>query len=128
MTELDLLNAIRDWVDSTAGHFMNFVTGLFAFLVASHFTGPQLSRTSIAILLCVFTVFSLITGSAVVAGFNESNALTEALLGLPDRQISSYVARESNISWTKGATVAVLTSGYVAGIAFLRESRKRSDA
>ena len=83
--------------------------------------------TAGAILLCVFTAFSLITGSAVVAGFNESNALTEALLGLPDRQVSSYVASVSNAP-PKWLAVAVLILGYVAGIAFLRESRKRSDA
>lgn len=119
------MNAIRDQADSVAGHFMNFVTGLFALLLASHFAGSQLSRLNHAILLGVFTVFSLITGGSVVAAGSDLSALAEALSAIPGRTLSS-AATPSMVLASRWLAASALIAGYVAGVAFLRESRKHS--
>lgn len=126
MLELDLINATRDSVNSVSGHLMNFVTGLFALLAAAHFAGAQLSRTSVAILVGIFSVFSLVTGITTVGTIGEAGALANALSRVPDPQLPRPPTELfAPMKWVVGAC---LVAGYLSGLAFLRECRRRPRA
>jgi hypothetical protein len=82
---------------------------------------------SVGILLGVFTVFSLITGYAVVAASGETQALAEFVASFPGREIPVDV-RVATFGPMRSLVVAVLLAGYLAALAFLRESHKRPGA
>jgi hypothetical protein len=122
MSELDLAMAIRDTSDSASLHFMNFVSGLFAFILASHFVGARLSRLNLGILIGIFSAFSLITGFATVARLRmvqhlleQASAVPEPTLPLPGLLIGPYAP--IGIS-------TLIVIAYVGGIAFLIETRR----
>ena len=126
MSELDLMNATRDSINSVSGHFMSFATGLFAMLAAAHFAGAQLSRMSVAILVGVFSVFSLITGVTTVGTIGEAQALVNAISRLPNPEFPSPPSELFGpMRWAVGVT---LLAGYISGLVFLRECRKRPRA
>jgi hypothetical protein len=122
LNELDLLIAIRDTSDSASSHFMNFVSGLFAVVLASHFVGTRLSRTNLGILIALFTAFTLTTGYATVSRLHMVNILLEQLASIPDPKLPlpfSFAA-----AWGPAAIAALLILGYVGGLVFLFESRR----
>lgn len=122
MSELDLVVVIRDTSDSAAVHFMNFVTGLFAFVLASHFVGASLSRINVGILIGIFSAFSLISGFAAVTRLRAVTILLEQLAVLPDTKLgfSGFVAAP----YAPHMIAVVLFVAYVGGIVFLFEARR----
>ena len=126
LNEFDAFVLIRDTADSAAVHFMNFVAGLFAFLLASHFVAAQLSRINAAILLAVFSAFSFLTGAAAVVRFRAAGSAFERLSELANSQATSLAASFSNTPRVPIAVTAVLILGYAAGIAFFFQSRRAS--
>lgn len=89
--------------------------------------GAQLSRTSVGILVGVFTAFSLMTGYFVVAVSGENQGLVEFAARLPERQIPMD-PRFATLAPVRSWAVAVLLAGYVAALAFVRESLRRPGA
>lgn len=124
MNEIDLAVAIRDTSDSGSMHFMNFVTGLFAFVLASHFVGAHLSRINAAILVGIFTAFSAITNYAVVARFRMVENLYVQLSSIPDPELR-YISFPATGYGTLIIS-SVMFVAYIGGLAFLFETRRRS--
>jgi len=122
MNELDLVVAIRDTSDSASLHFMNFVSGLFGFVLASHFVGPRLSRINLGILIALFSAFSLITGSAAFSRLNMVLGLYEQLSTLPDTKLPLPTIAASSYSPTLVLILVLLA--YVGGVLFLLEARR----
>jgi hypothetical protein len=126
VNELDAFVLIRDTADSAAVHFMNFVAGLFAFLVASHFVAARLSLINTGILLTIFSAFSFLTGSAAVVRFRAAGVAFEQFSKLASPQTTNLAASFSNTPRVPIAVAVVLVLGYAAGVVFFFESRRAS--
>jgi hypothetical protein len=126
MNELDLFVVLRDTSDSAALHFMNFVAGLFAFLLASHFIAARLSRINFGILIGLFSAFSLLSCSAAVIRFRATSLIFEQLSALASPNAATLAATFGAAPYVPTIVSIVLFLGYVAGIAFLFESRRAS--
>jgi hypothetical protein len=122
MSELELLVTIRDTSDSAALHFMNFVSGLFAFVLASHFVGARLSRINLAILIALFSAFSLITAFAAFSRLSMAGRLLEQLSTLPDPKLPLSAFAPASYAPTSISIIILL--GYVGGVLFLLETRR----
>jgi hypothetical protein len=125
MTELDLVVAIRDTSDSASLHFMNFVSGLFAFVLASHFVGARLSRLNLGILIGIFSAFSLISGFATVARLRMVDSLLQQASALPDPTfpLPGLIVGP----YAPVAVSIVIVIAYGGGVAFLIEARRLAD-
>jgi len=87
-------------------------------------TAAQLSRINAAILLAVFSAFSVLTGAAAVVRFRAAGAVFERFSGLADSEATSLAASFSNTPRVAAAVTALLILGYAAGVAFFFQSRR----
>ena len=124
LSEVDAFVLIRDTSDSLAVHFMNFVAGLFAFLIASHFIAAQLSRINAAILIVLFTAFSFITGAASLVRARAAGLALEQFVEHSGPQPTSLVATFSDTPTVPLFITALMVLGYAAGVIFFLQSRR----
>lgn len=126
MTEVDAYVLVMNISDSLAVHFMNFVAGLFAFLLASHFVAAQLSRINASILLVLFTASSFITGSAAFVRARAAGHAYEQFADLAGPESSGLLATFSETPYVPSFLAVLMVLGYLGGIAFFLQSRTSS--
>ena len=113
MSEFELVTLYTEMSNASAEHFMKFTTGLFSMLVTAYFAGPKLTRAMAAVVVALFSMFTLITGMSVAASLDRVSNLASVIRG----------ARESNqeLAWfaVPPHTLYVSFSVFVASVLVL---------
>ena len=80
MTDFELISLFNEYENLTQYSFMNFVTIIFAFLIASFFVAAKLNKPMTAVVIVVFTFASLQQGLSVFLQFGDQSALVPEIL------------------------------------------------
>ena len=75
MTEFELLSMFNEYETIMQNSFMNFVTILFAFLIASFFVAARLNKRMSLVVVSVFTLASLQMGVTFILYYREQTGL-----------------------------------------------------
>ena len=128
MTDYEILSLFNEMASNTQAVFMNYVTILFAFLIASFFIADRLSRAMTVIVLVVFTVAAFQEGAALMFHWSDQQG------------IMSYIAARDDLSWHGAQSggplmgsvfdftnMFAVVAGYVGALIFFFEKRRATD-
>ena len=126
MTEYELIAAYQSVEASWQGAVSIFISILFAYLATAYFAGAKLTRSQVAIVTALYTMFSLIMLQMLATLLRRMTQLgTEILEISPERAVAGgRVLGTGLVIWG-----SVFLGAYVAGLLFMfqvRRSAKKS--
>lgn len=77
MTEYEIIDAIVSLRADIAGHSMNYVSVLFAYIVAAYLVGSKLSRFQVSMVTLLYVIW---TPAPILAAYDGAVALQELYL------------------------------------------------
>ncbi len=130
MSNSELFSALQELLELSAYHYMNFVTALFALLLAGYLVGPKLTKLMTALIIGSFSLHSFLAATASWQAITLAQAV-----GLQFHQVDASDVRVRAIAdaappvWLlevyPETVVGTLLLSYLAGIVFFFHARSQ---
>ena len=131
MTPYEKADLFRSLIDSASNITMDYVSVLFAFLVAAYLVAPHLNRAMSGIIIGLFSLFSAI----MIFSVNRTLATTTGLVNEIRQQAANgdmmfswhpVVTEPANfLALTTPVVSSLLVASAISGIVFFFYARKR---
>jgi hypothetical protein len=121
MTEYELIAAYESVEASWQSGVSIFISILFAYLATAYFAGAKLTRSQVAIVTALYTMFSLIMLQMLANLLRRMTQLGSEILEIsPERAVAGGRAlRTGLVIWG-----SVFLGAYVAGLVFMFQVRR----
>jgi hypothetical protein len=122
MTEYELIDAANSFNAQGATYFMNFVTGLFAYLLCAYLVGDKLTSIQFWLVNALYTAFTFLAAAAAYAGYNRQFLLLNMLdERFPQEAVLGVGVPQPGLAMVVSV---VMFFGYIAGILFMMDKRR----
>jgi hypothetical protein len=125
MTDYEMVSLFNEYETILQSTFINFVTIVFAFLIASYFAADKLSKSMMLVVLAVFTFACLQEGVTFFLFYNEQSALASLF---PARESlgwhgASYLG-EGTFNFLWAIYFSTIVVGYFGALIFFVHQRR----
>ncbi len=131
MSPYEQAHLFKEMVDSGGDNAMNYISVLFAFLVAGYLIGPHLNRVMTGIIVGLFTLFAglmILTVNRTVAGIAAFAGEMRRMAGEDGGTMAWHPVVYEPFNVTEiflPVLTALLFASYIAALVFFFASRKR---
>ena len=124
MTEFELLEAISFTGDKIGGGAMGFVSVVFAYVIAAHFAGKNLSRN-----VAVFTsiVYTLFLSAPILSATRAILRMAELSARYVNEYPESTLASEVPVEIVLSASLFPLFVGWLGSLLYMHGSVRRAE-
>lgn len=127
MSDFELAYLMNEILNASSSRLIEFMTGLFAMLVASYVAGPRLSRGVARLMIVLFTMFALATIFPAVGSTARLRAIFAEIgeaRAIPGSALDWVTMPPFIINIAPWFVAVLLTGAYAGAIAFLLQIRK----
>jgi hypothetical protein len=127
MTDYEIVTLFNELLNTSFARLNDFMVGLFALLVTAYFAGRQLSSRMAALLLALYTAFSLATITAAVASahrFALAGDLVRAAAARPDSMLPQLFSMLPSPALVTPVMGLLLVGAYLGGLVFFFQARR----
>ena len=119
MTEYEIIDALISIRADVAQHSMNFITVLFAYIVAAYFVGSKLSRFQVSMITILYVLW---TPAPILAAYDGAVAMRD--LYFNHREVLSIEMGASPLTAiVPEAVSAAMSLAWLVSIAFMFQVR-----
>jgi len=81
MTDYEILSLFGEFATNTQDTFVNYVSILFAFIIASYLVADRLTKTMVVVLIGLFSMVAIQQGTALLLHWNDQLGLLAEIRG-----------------------------------------------
>ena len=126
MSPAEYIELFQNGGVNTGTHAMNFVTLLFAYLVAAYFAGAKMTTFQVIALTTIYSVFSAVPAGSAVATLERTIAIAQQFRKEHPEVAALYFDAEVNLNPT--IIGGVFFVSWILSISYMISERRKSNA
>lgn len=130
MSEYEIVSLFHQVITGVNASMTNFLTALFAMLVASYLAAHRLDKTSALIVVVVYSLFTLGMINEIFLGYRDFAAIGQEMVRmgrLPGSSITwhpNVINGDAGMSLLPWIILAVMVSAYIASVWYFFRARR----